>query len=95
MIFLTLGAAIAGLWLWFFAPDVFSERARAVLTTLAFLVAAGSGWFSVQSVRAYADAGRKVVRSQNKVAARRQQQIQRASDEDADLSRPAPVALGR
>jgi len=92
MIFLTLAACAAGLWLWFFAPDIFSERVRAVLLTLSFLVAAGSGWFTVQSIRAYADAGRKVVTSQKKTAAQRQQQLLRASDpEDSGASLPAPT----
>lgn len=91
MIFLTLGACAAGLWLWFFAPDIFSERVRGCLLAVALVVAVGSGWFSVQSVRAYADAGRKAVKSQKNIAAQRQQQMMRAADEEGGT--PAGGAL--
>ena len=84
MIFLALSAFAAGMWLWFFAPDVISERVKASLVAASLVTAVACAWFSVRSVRAYADAGQKVVRTQESVAARRWQQMQRFADPDAN-----------
>jgi hypothetical protein len=88
MLFLVAGVGVAVVWLWFFAPDSLSDRARGVMIAIGIVVLVGCTWSTVRAVQEMDGARKAALVEARRREAEKERAIRRALEGEAFPGKP-------